>query len=230
MSQQLITDFFGKKRSAASPVAIPEAPKKKRKSKKNIILLSKTAEAVLKATSLTRAECNLVGQFCGTDIRFYKVGSCYVSATNLIGVGKGIPGVRTHDEIRLVNPGLGRGHIRWMTGKTFRVYEVERRTACRLRVKQLCAITAYSWWCSSWNKQPFDVNHVAGVFKWKLQYARSRVITPFTDAAAELEVLKGIYEVRDANGKEVKYMEDMSQPISEESGELVLVDKVVHRE
>jgi hypothetical protein len=221
MSQQLITDFFGKKRSAASPVAIPEAPKKKRKSKKNTILLSKTATAVLKASSLTRAACNLVGQFCGTDIRFYKVGSCFVASTERI--GQRGSGVLTADHIRLVNPGVGRGTHRWITGRTFRMYEVERRTACRLRVRQLCTITAYSTWSQESLKPPFDVNNVAGVFRWKAQYTMSQTITPFTDAGAELNVLKDMYEVCDADCKEVKFKANTDD--TSYQGELVLVDR-----
>ena len=216
MTQRLVTDFFGQKRSAASPVAIQAAPKKKRKSKKNTILLSKTATALLKATSLTRAECNLIGQFCGTDIRFYKVGSCYVASTGCI--GRRGSGVLTADHIRLVNPGVGRGTHRWMTGRTFRVYEVERRTACRLRVRQLCTITAYSTWSQESLKPPFDVNKVAGVFIRKAMYTLSHSITPFTDAAPQLDVLKDMYEVRDANGKSIRYK------CNDEGGELVLVD------
>jgi hypothetical protein len=229
MTQQLVTDFFGKKRSAASPVAIPEAPKKKRKSKKNTILLSKTATAVMKASSLTRAECNLIGQFCGTDIRFFKVGDIYVEATELIGVGKCTPDVAlTHEQIRLANPGLGRGILRCLRGKTFRVYEVERRTASRIRVKLLRTVTAYTKW---WGQQePFNADRVFGVFRWKLQYVKSRTIRPFPDAATELEMLKKRHGVRDANGKEVKYMVDMSRPRGKGNNTLVLVDRVVPRE
>jgi hypothetical protein len=221
MTQQLVTDFFGKKRSAATPVAIPEAKKKRRrKTKTNTILLSKTAMAVLQVTTLTDGEANLVGQFCGTDIRFYKVGDLYVPATERIGLHG--TGIRTHQHIQLLNPGPPRGTHRWLLGKTFRVYEVERRTASRIRVKLLRTFTAYTKWNQLQNHEPFDANKVAGVFRWKLQYAKSQTIMPgFTDYAAELEALKKRYGVRDANGKSIRYKcnDDWKT-----GGELVLVD------
>ena len=132
-NEGLLTEIFGKKRPATNPIAIPEPPKKKRKV--NRILLSKTATAVLKATNLSRAECNLVGQYCGTDCKFFKVGDIYVE-TDWGGRRKPYQ----HD----LDPTVFRG---------FRVYKVERRTASRIRVKPICAVGARSPW-------PFNVNRV----------------------------------------------------------------------
>jgi hypothetical protein len=153
----------------------------------------------------------------GTDIRLYKKGDLYVPATEYIGPHG--TGVRTHQHTRLLNPGLGRGTHRWLLGKTFRVYEVERRTASRIRVKLLRTVTAYTKWHTRQGHQPFDANKVAKLFRWKLQYYKSRTIMPgFTDCAAELEALKKRYGVRDANGKRIRYK------CNDEGGELVLVD------
>jgi hypothetical protein len=195
-------------------------------SKQNTILLSKTATAVYKATDLTRAECNLIGQFCGTDLRYYKKGDLIVRATEKIGWTHGFP---RHAPIRLVNPNAGEGSLRWFWGKKYCVYEVKRRTACRIQAKELSTFTAYTTFhfaLRNWNGgTPFDVNRIAGLFEAEHIGFPLRTLTPCADDsgdAAELEVLKSLYKVTNRSGKEVKYDLVNEELVLVESSEFVV--------
>jgi hypothetical protein len=215
-----MSQLSGQKRPAPIPpipVAIPEVPKKKRKSKKNTILLSRTATAVLKATPLTRAESSMVGQFVGSDIGFWKVGSRFVEGTENIYHVEGEKPER-RESIRCSNvPDFSVGFY----GKRFGVFEVERRTASRIRVKQLYTVIAYP---ALWHK--YSPSDLLGVFRWTHEDCKSITHLPHADHvkdAAELDMLKDTYEVRDVDvRKEVKYKKTDKR--FDYDGELVLED------
>ena len=130
----------------------------------------------------------------------------------------------------LLNPGEDRGTARWFNGRRFYVYEVERRTASRLRAKLLRTITAYTKWTAHRDEReqsPFDANKVAGLFQKTYPNTRwPQTLMPITDYADELEALTEKYEVRDATGKELRYDVDGNDPRGKWHGKLVLFGKL----
>jgi hypothetical protein len=196
----------------------------------NRILLSKTAKALMKATPLTDGLCNVVGQYLGTDIKFYQVGDLYVEATNRIRLRQGgdrYP-VANKQLVLLLNPGEDIGTARWFQGRRFYVYEVERRTASRLRAKLLRTITAYTKWIKQFDAidETFDANKIAGLFQKTYPNRVGQTFMPITDAVDELKALTENYEVRDATGKELRYDVDGNDPRGKWHGTLVLFNQL----
>ena len=117
-------------------------PRKKRKynrkPKRNQFLLSKSATAIYQTLGFPKEICNLIGQFLGTDIEFYKVGDVYV----LENTSKDLAMIKTYAE-------QGYPHV-VLTYKLFHVYQVIRRTACRLKVKRITIYEIYSPGPSKW--------------------------------------------------------------------------------
>ena len=119
---------------------ISPAPQRAAKQPKSHILLSKTATAVFQVTPLARGICNIVGVFADTDIPFYQKGGRYVEAGRFVEV------------MDVLVAGSQQVYGMW-----FFVWEVKRRTACRIRLT--LAERYYAYW-----SEP-QCHNIIGLFK-----------------------------------------------------------------
>ena len=117
--QAKITDFWQSVKNKARKRNV-----KKRKIVKNKFLLSKTATLLHVLLSFPREICNLIGQFMGTDIPFFRVGELYVAYYPWSDFFSGYSLVGTSDHVEV-----------GCRGGEFFVYEVLRRTACRIKIE-----------------------------------------------------------------------------------------------
>jgi hypothetical protein len=187
-------------------------------SKANNILLSRTASAVQKARRWAPEICNLVGQYLGTDIRFFQKGDIYVEMTGIHNEATGrrdyhwAPCSSTY--VQVTDPGIGRGWIRNLCGRSYWEYEVIRRTPCRLRVKLVRRYDVYCPWTEGVRRVTIDEydtyvqeQTLLGVFSRELSCEPRSMKVYYDDRdAAELERVKGGHTVtRLERGKTAKY-------------------------
>ena len=139
---------------------IVKRPKKVRTSKKNRLLLSRSATALFETTCLSRGICNRIGRFLGTDIAFFQKGDIYVEAFEYMNRQVAM-GVQVSPEFRGV-----RGQIRWMEGKKIYTYKVVRRTACMLLVEPVAMYYVFLRWRNNHrDHRVFDAREIIGVAK-----------------------------------------------------------------
>jgi hypothetical protein len=152
---------------------VKKRPKKVRTSKKNRLLLSRTATALFETTSLSRGICNRIGQYLGTDIEFFQKGDMYAYAFEYM--NRQPMSVQVSPEFRGVHR-----QIRWMEGKKIYTYKVVRRTACMLLVEPVALYCVFLRWRG--NKQEhrvFDAREIIGVAKEDVSYYATRREKPW---------------------------------------------------
>ena len=161
-----------------------------RSSKKNKLLLSKSMTAVFKCTPFHDGICNIVGQYCGTDIPNYQVGDVYMGSSTFM-----------HRDRHLVVVKTVRGNgMRTLECRRYYTYKIIRRTACMVKVQRVARYTAFlSWRTNRWvRKIEFKPEDVIGLTIQDYSYWQPTRMKPyFFEDMAELTTLKATHVVHE---------------------------------
>ena len=154
---------------------VKKRSKKVRTSKKNRLLLSRTATALFETTRLSRGICNRIGQYLGTDIAFFQKGDMYAYAFECMN-RQAAMGVHVSPEF---HHRLGEMK-RWMEGKKIYTYKVVRRTACMLLVEPVALYYVFLRWRNNHrDHRVFDAREIINVAKEDMIYYRTRRVKPW---------------------------------------------------